>query len=197
VLERIFKLSCKKSSSLRTNEAEDQQIFGRNTSKAELEERFHQLLSVNGAALSRLAASYTNSKSDRDDLFQDIALAIWLALPRFRGESSERTFIFRIAHNRAITFLSQRRTLTMPDDEIELPDPRPNPEKELAKEQQETRLFEAIHNLPIDYRQVITLILEGMSYTEIAEIFGIGESNVGVRLNRARQMLRRLLEVQK
>ena len=56
-------------------------------------------------------------------------------------------------------------------------------------------MFEAIHNLPIDYRQVITLTLEGMSYTEIAEILGIGESNVGVRLNRARQMLRRLLEV--
>jgi RNA polymerase sigma factor (sigma-70 family) len=160
-----------------------------------LEERFHQLLSSNGPALLRLARSYTNSSSDRDDLFQDIALAIWQALPRFRGESSERTFIFRIAHNRSITFMAQRRSLITTDEEIELPDPRPNPEKGFAKEQEEARLFEAIHNLPIDYRQVITLTLEGMSYTEIAEILGIGESNVGVRLNRARQMLRRLLEV--
>lgn len=80
---------------------------------------------------------------------------------------------------------------------IAVPDPRPNPEKELAKEQQEARLFEAIHDLPLDYRQVITLTLEGMSYAEIAEILGLGESNVGVRLNRARQMLRRLLEAQK
>ena len=82
------------------------------------------------------------------------------------------------------------------DEEIELPDPRPNPEKGLAKEQQETRLFEAIHRLPIEYRQVITLTLEDMSYTEMAEVLGISESNVGVRLNRARQMLRRLLEVE-
>jgi len=60
---------------------------------------------------------------------------------------------------------------------------------------EEARLISAIHDLPIEYRQVITLTLEGMSYTEIAEILGIGESNVGVRLNRARQMLRRRLEV--
>ena len=66
-----------------------------------------------------------------------------------------------------------------------------------AQEQEETRLFEAIHRLPIEYRQVITLTLEDMSYSEIAEVLGIGESNVGVRLNRARQMLRQLMETQK
>jgi RNA polymerase sigma factor (sigma-70 family) len=168
-----------------------------NNTRAALEKRFHELLSANGPALIRLAASYTYNRSDRDDLFQDIALAVWQALPRFRGESSERTFIFRIAHNRAITYIAQRRPATASDEEIDVPDPRPNPEKGFATEQQEARLFKAIHNLPIDYRQVITLTLEDMSYTEIAEILGISESNVGVRLNRARQMLRQLLEVQK
>jgi RNA polymerase sigma-70 factor (ECF subfamily) len=162
---------------------------------AVLEERYHQLLGRNGAALLRLSASYTATLSDRDDLFQDIALAIWKSLPQFRGESSERTFIFRIAHNRAITFVSQRRPLTAPYDQIEVPDPRPNPEGGFAREQQESRLFDAIHQLPIDYRQVITLTLEGMSYSEIADVLGIGESNVGVRLNRAKQMLREMLEV--
>jgi RNA polymerase sigma-70 factor (ECF subfamily) len=166
------------------------------SARAALEQRFHQLLSGNGGALSRLAASYTNNPSDRDDLFQDIALAIWKALPAFRGESSERTFIFRIAHNRAITYIAQRRSPSAtPADAVELSDPRPNPEKGFAKKQQETRLFEAIHRLPIEYRQVITLTLEGMSYTEIADVLGIGESNVGVRLSRARQMLREMLEV--
>jgi len=165
------------------------------SARAALEQRFHQLLSANGGALSRLAASYTNNPSDRDDLFQDIALAIWKALPGFRGESSERTFIFRIAHNRAITYSSHRRPSATPADEVELPDPRPNPEKGFAREQQESRLFDAIHRLPIEYRQVITLTLEDMSYAEIAAVLGIGESNVGVRLNRARQLLRELLEV--
>jgi RNA polymerase sigma-70 factor, ECF subfamily len=167
------------------------------SARAALEQRFHQLLSANGGALSRLAASYTNNASDRDDLFQDIALAIWKALPGFRGESSERTFIFRIAHNRAITYISQRRPTSTSAEEMDLPDPRLNPEKDFAREQQEMRLFEAIHRLPVEYRQVITLTLEDMSYAEIADVLGIGESNVGVRLNRARQMLRELLEVRK
>jgi len=190
--KNFFACSCKKSSANWTNERrtlEDRLIFTRNTSKEAIDERFHQLLSANGGALIRLAASYTNTSSDRDDLYQDIALAIWQALPRFRGESSERTFIFRIAHNRAVTFLAQRRSMMTSDEEIELPDPRPNPEKGLAKEQQETRLFEAIHRLPIEYRQVITLTLEDMSYTEMAEVLGISESNVGVKINRIKAAL--------
>jgi RNA polymerase sigma factor (sigma-70 family) len=160
----------------------------------EHEERFHNLLTAHSPALMRLAASYTRNSSDRDDLFQDIAIAIWRALPAFRGESSEKTFMFRIAQNRAITYISQRRTPMVPENEIEIPDPRPNPEKGFAKEQEETRLFNAIHRLPVEYRQVITLTLEDLSYAEIADVLGIGQSNVGVRLNRARQMLRQLME---
>ena len=159
---------------------------------------FHKVLDLHGAAILRLAGTYTNTRSDKEDLFQDIALAIWRALPHFRGDSSERTFVFRIAHNRAITFAARHRPQGASQDSehvLEMPDPRSNPEKGLAREQQETRLFEAIHRLPVDYRQVITLTLEEMSYSEIGEIVGIGESNVGARLSRARQMLRDLLEV--
>jgi RNA polymerase sigma-70 factor (ECF subfamily) len=142
-----------------------------------------------------LARSYTDNTSDRDDLFQDIALAIWKALPGFRNESSERTFVFRIALNRAITFLAQRRRVLPTSDEIEVLDSNRNPEKEFARDEEASRLTEAIHGLPIEYRQVITLTLEDLSYAEIADVLGIGESNVGVRLSRARQMLRKLLEV--
>jgi RNA polymerase sigma factor (sigma-70 family) len=71
-----------------------------------IERRFDQLLARDGPALMRLAAAYTRTASDRDDLFQEIALAIWQALPGFRGESSERTFLFRIAHNRSVAYLS-------------------------------------------------------------------------------------------
>lgn len=165
--------------------------------KASLDERYHDLLAAHGPALSRLSASYTRTPSDRDDLFQDIALAIWRALPSFRGESSEKTFIFRIAQNRAVTYLAQRRLPMVSDEEIELPDPRPNPEKGFVREQQENRLLEAIQRLPVEYRQVITLTLEDMSYSEIAEVLGIKESNVGVRLNRGRQMLRQQMETKK
>ena len=163
-----------------------------------MEEQFRQLLAANGPALLRLAASYTNTVSDRDDLFQEIALAIWKALPRFRGESSDRTFIFRIAHNRAMSHLAKRRTSALASDEnVDVEDPSPDPEAVLLRDQRHVRLLAAIRQLPVEYRQVMTLALEGMSYAEIAHVVGIQESNVGVRLNRGREMLRRLMEVEK
>ncbi len=163
-----------------------------------VEEQLNTLLAANGAALLRLASSYTNTSSDRDDLFQDIAIALWKALHRFRGECSERTFLFRVAHNRAIDYLRRHRALTTPiDADAPLPDARPNPEAGLVQEQQGQLLRQAIHRLPLPYRQVITLTLEEMSYSEIAAILGVTETNVGVRLNRARQLLRQLLENRK
>ncbi|RYG68068.1 hypothetical protein EON77_15875, partial [bacterium] len=60
-------------------------------------ERFEALLAANRPALARLAASYATSPADRDDLLQEIAMGLWLALPTFRAECSERTFLFRIA----------------------------------------------------------------------------------------------------
>ena len=163
-----------------------------------LERDFDRLLAVNGPALARLAASYTNTRSDRDDLLQEIALALWQALQRFRGECSERTFLFRIAHNRAIAYLSRARSrIAETIDEIEVHDPAPDPESGLAQEQRSERLRGAIRTLPVVYRQVITLTLEGLAYGEIAEVLGISESNVGARLTRARQLLREVLEKQK
>jgi len=161
-----------------------------------LEQQFENLLEVYGPALTRLAASYTNTVSDRDDLLQEIALAIWQGLPRFRGESSERTFLYRIAHNRAITFLSRARGQSheLIDDEIEVHDPAPGPESSLSERQRSNDLRQAVHRLPVAYRQVITLTLEGLGYREISEVLGISEANVGARLNRARQQLKDVLE---
>jgi RNA polymerase sigma factor (sigma-70 family) len=115
-----------------------------------IEGRFDQLLARDGPALMRLAAAYTRTASDRDDLFQEIALAIWQALPNFRGESSERTFLFRIAHNRSVAYLASRHSAGItPNDEEQVSDPRPDPEQEFAQEQERQRLFRAIRRLPI------------------------------------------------
>ncbi len=158
------------------------------------EQRFDELLAVHGASLARLAASYARDAADREDLLQEITVAIWRALPRFRGECSERTFLFRIGHNRGIAHITRRRLpITDVEEEIEVKDARPDPEQALSSEQQSQRLLEAVQRLPVIYRQVVTLTLEGMAYGEIADVLGISESNVGARLSRARHMLRRLL----
>lgn len=163
--------------------------------RAELDERFDRLVAANGAALRRLAATYTNTVSDRDDLLQEIAIAIWKALPRFRGECSERTFVFRIAHNRGVAFLARTRAqVSGVADETQVHDPAPNPESGAIEGQRRERLAGAIHRLPIAYRQVMTLLLEGFDYAEIADVLGISETNVGARLTRARQILRSEME---
>ena len=157
--------------------------------------RFQALIAEHGPSLMRLAGAYTNSSADRDDLFQETVLSIWQALPRFRGESSERTFIFRIAHNRAMTHLARKPNRQSDISEEEpIHDTRPNPEQQLARDQQRERLLSAIRRLPADYRRVIVLTLEGLAHAEVAEVLGLTVSNVAVRVNRAKQALRELLQ---
>ncbi len=157
--------------------------------------RFDRILDANGPSLARLAASYTDNTGDRDDLLQEIAMALWQALPRFREECSERTFVLRIAHNRAIAHLARRRSaVPLPVDSIDVPDPGPDPEQELLREQVGQRLTLAVRRLPVPLRQVVTLALEGVDYAEAAAILGISENNVGVRMTRARELLRKFLK---
>lgn len=166
----------------------------KDSANVSVEELFDRLLNENGAALHRLAGAFTETAADRDDLFQEMVLAIWQALPNFRGESSARTYLFRIAHNRATAFLVRRRIVPMkPDEELLLADPRPNPEKQIGAQQERRQLLSAVRRLPLVYRDVIALALEGLSYREIAEVLGVSETNVGVRMNRARAGLRKLL----
>lgn len=159
-----------------------------------LEQAFSRLLADNRAALSRLAASYAGP-GERDDLLQEIAMALWRALPKFRGECSERTFLFRIAHNRCITHISKRRpTVSFEEAKIEPEAPNAAAEESVSVQQDSERLLRAVHRLPLIYREAVVLLLEGLDYKEIAEVVGISESNVGVRLSRARQQLKTLIE---
>src|SRR4030095_8654443 len=73
------------------------------------EEHFERLMREHGASLVRLASAYERNTASRDDLVQEMALALWRALPAFRGECSERTLVFRIAHNRAVTHVGRNR----------------------------------------------------------------------------------------
>jgi RNA polymerase sigma-70 factor (ECF subfamily) len=146
-----------------------------------------------GDALERVAWGYADTAPDREDLMQEILMALWRALPRFRGDSSERTFVLRVAHNRGITFAIRRSRFEDLPEEERLPDPAPLAEERLIEEQRRERLFDAIRRLPAVQRQAVMLRLEGLSHREIAELQDTTETNVGVRLSRARQALRALL----
>lgn len=146
-----------------------------------------------GDVLERVVWGYVDNAPDRDDLMQEILMALWRALPRFRGESSERTFVLRVAHNRGITFSIRRRRFEGLPEDGQLPDPAPLVEESLIEEQRRDRLFQGIRRLPEAQRQAVMLRLEGLSQREIAELQETSETNVGVRLTRARKSLRTLL----
>ena len=81
--------------------------------------------------MGRIAASYARP-ADQDDLRQEISIAIWNALDRFRGDCSERTFLFRIAHNRGLSHVARRRVV---GGELQaLADDAPSPEARVAVE---------------------------------------------------------------
>lgn len=154
---------------------------------------FDRIARTYGAALARLAWGYAADAGDHDDLLQDILVALWRALPRFRGESSERTFVYRVAHNRAISHVARRRRDTDALRDDQLVDPGPRPDAQLDRKERSERLRAAIRRLPESQRQAVILHLEGLSPREIAALQGTTENNVGVRLTRARQALRALL----
>ena len=163
-----------------------------------LEERYEGILRSHGAALARVAATYEADPSKRDDLVQDICLALWRALPGFRGESSERTFVFRIAHNRGLSHgFHQGRRATVGLDglgEHDPVDPRHDPESEAVASDRRSRLRWAVRSLPLPARQVLALSLEGLAQREIGEVLGVSEGNVAVRLHRAKKALRERLQ---
>jgi len=154
------------------------------------EARVDRLLREFGPGLSRLAASYVDGAADRDDLLQEIMVAVWRALPTFRGDASERTFIYRVAMNRARSFRWRRyRRAEVPVTET-LADPQPAPDVATAVADERDRLTRAVRALPALLRDVALPYLEGLSTMEIADLLGISENNVRVRLTRARQQLR-------
>jgi RNA polymerase sigma-70 factor (ECF subfamily) len=169
-------------------------MAGSHESREELTRWFAALFDQYAAPLARLAASYARARGEQDDLFQEMMIALWKALPAWRGDCSERTYVYRIAHNRAMSYLSRRRpTPADLDEEAELPASAPTPEQALSRDQEAERLADAVARLPVGHREVVALALEGLGYREIADVLGITETNVGARLSRARARLRELL----
>lgn len=157
--------------------------------------QFKQLMTEHGGMLVRFAASFERNRHARDDLVQDIMLAVWQALPAFRGESSIKTYLVGVAHRRCASHVM--RAVAQPQHEEldeEWVDDQPGPEALAGLNQQQQRLLGALRQLPVGQRQLVLLALEGMSYEEIAQLLGISVNNVGVRLNRAKAALKERLE---
>jgi RNA polymerase sigma-70 factor, ECF subfamily len=156
---------------------------------------FERIVADYGPLISRIAMSYEADPSLREDLTQQIFLAVWQALPSFRQDSSLKTFIARVAQNRSISFVTkqvrQPRLAELPE---KLEADVLNPEESAIEVNEREMLLEATRRLPLPQRQVIILVLEGFDYSEIAEMLDIAPNALALRLSRAKAALKSMLE---
>ncbi len=154
---------------------------------------FSRLMEEYGVALRRLAGAYLSEPVSREDLFQEIALAVWTGIPGFRGDASERTWLYRIAHNTASTQLHRLQRRRERERQPQDADPEPvglaTPESDLHDTDKRIRFFAALRDLPTLDFQIVTMHLDGLSYAEIASVVGLTQTNVGARLSRIREAL--------
>jgi RNA polymerase sigma-70 factor (ECF subfamily) len=165
-------------------------------SDADLDTLFRRWLDEHAAAVWKIARAYTASAEDCQDLVQEILLQVWRSLPQFNGRSSAATWAYRVALNTALTW--QRKAFRRKDLQplLEIEDPTTgglNATEKLSRQEAVNRLYAAIRRLPKSDAALMLLFLDDLSYREMAEVLGITETNVGVKLNRAKKAIGELL----
>jgi RNA polymerase sigma factor (sigma-70 family) len=155
---------------------------------------FERILAQYSPALRRLCALYETNPAEREDIMQDVSFAIWRALPTFREECSEKTFVYRVAHNRVLSYRFRKRLDWAPLEVAEdIADSKANAEALAERNSERERLLVAVRQLPPSLRQPVVLRLEGLTDREIGDVLGISDGNVAVRLTRSRHLLKTLL----
>ncbi len=157
--------------------------------------KFEELFRDYGALLSRVASSYEANDALQQELLQEIAVAVWQAMARFKGNSSVKTYILKVAHNRAVSHVASQVRAPHTEEFLDESSPasggRWSPEKSVEQDKSLERLLRVVRELPLPGRQVLTLSLEGLSYDEIAEVCGLTTNHVGVLLKRAKAAVNR------
>jgi RNA polymerase sigma factor (sigma-70 family) len=154
-----------------------------------------KVLREHGDLLQRMASGYERQRSDRDDLVQEMAIAVWKALPRYRGEGALRGFVAKVAQFAALERLRSKPQASDGDEAIaDAPSPEPSPEHGAEAAQRIRALRDAVAALPTGQRECVLLALEGFGNREIAALLGIPDNTVDQRLSRARTALRARLE---
>lgn len=152
------------------------------------------MLNTHRRIIFKVCNLYCQDEEAKKDLFQEIVLQLWKAYPSFRNESLNTSWMYKIGLNTAISNL--RKEIKKPDrksitvEEFQIPDMS----FETDEEERLGMLKMAIEKLSEVEKAIIMLYLEEKTYDEIAEIIGISNSNVGVRLNRIKQKLEKIIK---
>jgi len=136
---------------------------------------------------------YCNKEECRQDLFQDILVQLWQSFSSFNNNSKFSTWMYRVALNTAIAqFKKDKKNNedSVPKIPVNIPEEETYTEKESRKEV----VHWAINKLNKAEKAIIILYMDDYSYEEISEIAGITMSNVGVKINRIKIKLQKILK---
>lgn len=161
---------------------------------------FMKWLDEHGSSVMKVARAYTLTNEECQDLAQEILLQAWQSLPKFEHKSSAATWFYRVALHTAMNWKRKdkpRRARQKPLLEVQALT-TVGVDCAEQKQQRDTveQLYQAIHQLPKTDAALVLLYLDELSYREMAEVLGISESNVGVKLNRAKKALDELMKGQ-
>lgn len=158
---------------------------------------FKKILDENKDRIYRICCAYVSDKDERDDLYQEIVINIWKNLDKFEGRSQISTWIYRIAVNTSLLHIrssGKREKLHTEINENIHNIPEDNDKEEKIKTgSMIEKLYNSIRLLPELDRLIISMVLDDLSYKEIAEITGMNISNVGVKINRIKKVLNKMM----
>ena len=159
------------------------------------ENQFNIIVSENEERIRRICNYYCFGIEDQQDIYQEVLMNIWKSLESFRGNSTISTWIYRIAVNTALTYTGKvyKNMKLFINGNLQNLKPVLDEEtlqQKLIQEQQFEALQTELNLLPVIDKALISLMLEGLSMKEIADVIGITESNVKVKLHRVKVQLK-------
>ena len=157
------------------------------------EKEFLEKIDKHKGIIFKISKMYMDNRDDQNDLFQEIIYQVWKSFHTFEGKSEFSTWLYRIALNTAIIFLkSEKRRSFIRNDDVSLYKIKED-EYNFEDEQNLKRIYECIQKLnPID-KALIFYYLEDFSGKQMAEQLGLSEGNARVKLNRAKEKLKELI----
>ena len=141
----------------------------------------------------KLCRAYTNSQEDFEDYYQEVCLQIWRSKDNFKEQSLWSTWVYRISLNVCLTLLKKDKKKGHQFTSDALPNELTEDNYAFSDENL-NELYRAIRQLSEIDRGVILLYLEEKSYKEIAEIMGTNTNNIGVRIKRIKERLKKILD---
>jgi len=158
------------------------------------EERFNLLVKENQQKILRICKYYASVAEDQKDIYQEILVNIWKSLESFRGEALESTWVYRIALNTAMGFAGKefrRMKIVLDVGEKSLLNLISEEDSDVKLREDQLKMLQIhLNQLTIIEKAIMSLVLEDLSSKEIAEIIGITEPNIRVKIHRIKETLR-------